>query len=112
MRKLLAAVLATALAAVLAATALGAARTVKVGDNWFVRDGRGTPSITVAKGTRVRFTWVGRNPHNVRAYEGPARFRSDTKTSGTFKKRLRKKGTYRILCDVHQATMRMTITVR
>ena len=75
MRKLLALVLAGALAGVLAASALAATKTVKVGDVYFVK--RGTPqTVTVSKGTTVKWTWVGNLPHNVKVTKGPVKFTS------------------------------------
>ncbi len=98
MRKTL--LLMTALFAVLAASALAATKTVKVGDNWFVRPS-GTPTVTVSKGTTVKWTWVGDKNHNVRVTKGPVKFASPIKESGTFSKRMRRRGTYTIICDVH-----------
>src|SRR3954452_19433607 len=99
-------------AAVLAATglaalpAVGATKSVKLVDNKF------RPSkITVKRGTTVKFTWAGKNPHNVTAFSGPVRFHSSTKTTGTYRKRLAKKGTYQITCTVHSG-MTLTIKVR
>jgi plastocyanin len=115
MRKLLIAVAATAAAGGLATTtALAAGRTVKVGDFFFVRDGADTPTVTVSKGTKVTFKWVGTNPHNVHATSGPTKFRSATKGGDDYRfaRTLRKKGTYRLVCDVHPATMRMTLRVK
>jgi plastocyanin len=100
LRKLLA-VAVTATMLVLAVPALAATRTVKVGDNWFVRDG-GVPTVTVSKGTTVKWVWKGSKPHNVHALSGPRRFASPVQKSGTFKKKL-PKGTYKIVCDVHGA---------
>jgi plastocyanin len=98
----LAAVLAL-LAWLLAAPASGgAAKSVAVGDNFFVRDG-GVPTVSVAKGTKVTWRWTGRSLHNVTVTKGPATFRSGSKTSGRFSKRLRRAGTYTIVCTVHGA---------
>ena len=98
-----------ALAAVaLAATAAPstAVTGVRVDDDVF-RPG----SVTVRSGTTVRWRWVGDNPHNVTVRRGPVRFRSGTKRSGTFSKRVRRGGTYRIVCTIHP-NMRMTLRVR
>src|SRR3954447_12739097 len=111
MRKTLAAVLAVALAGVLAASALAATRTIKIGDNYFVRAGA-TPTVAVAKNTKVRFKWTGRALHNVAVTSGPARFSSKVKTSGTYTRTLRKRGTYRLVCQVHADSMKLTLKVR
>jgi plastocyanin len=106
------ALLATALAAAVAVpTANAATRTVRLGDNWFVRES-GSTRVTVDRGTRVRWRWTGRNPHNVVVRRGPVRFESAIKRSGTYRKRARRRGTYRIVCTIHQPAMRMTLVVR
>jgi plastocyanin len=110
-RKLLVPMLAAAVVAgAIAIPAIAATRTVRVGDDYFV--GKRTHTATVTRGTTVRWRWVGDNPHNVRAYRGPVKFRSRVKSSGTYSRRMTRRGTYRILCDVHRDTMRMTLRVR
>ena len=102
MRKLIAAV---ALAGTLAATvavAQAATRTVRVGDNWFVRDTRGTPTVNARAGDTIRFRWVGNDPHNVAVQRGPQRFSSGRpQTSGSYSRRVSRRGTYLIICQVH-----------
>ena len=66
---------------------------------------------TVRRGTTVRFVWAGKNEHNVTAYSGPVTFHSKTQTTGTYTKRLTRKGTYQLTCTVH-ASMLLTIKVR
>ncbi len=99
MRKTL--LLMTALFAVLAATALAATKTVKVGDNWFVRDSSGTPTVTVKAGDTVKWTFVGDSSHDVSVTKGPVKFRSPIKSSGSYKKVMKKRGTYSIICTIH-----------
>lgn len=82
--------------------ALAATRTVRVGDNWFVRSS-GVPTVNVKRGDTVRWQWAGRRPHNVTVRSGPARFRSRTQTRGSFSKRMTRRGTYRIFCTIHGA---------
>ena len=81
-------------------TSASSAVRVKIGDNYFVR-ARGVPRVTVAKGGRVRWVWTGKRPHNVQAIRGPSRFGSTTMTDGSYTKRLRKRGTYTIICTIH-----------
>ncbi len=99
-----------ALAAVAATAALapsaGAATTVRVDDDVF-RPG----SLTIRAGTTVVWRWVGDNPHNVTVTRGPVKFRSDTKRSGRYSKRMRRGGRYRIVCTIHPG-MDMTLRVR
>ena len=102
MRKLLALtvlVAAAAVPALYAGSATSATR-VNVGDNYFVRPS-GVPTVTVSKGTKVRWYWAGDGLHNVKVVSGPARFGSSTMSSGSFSKKLRKRGKYTIICTVH-----------
>ena len=108
MRTLLVAALVAAIPAVFASQAL-AARSVKVGDDFFVRKGS-PPTVTVSKGTRVTWRWVGKDFHNLAVTRGPAKFRSDYQDSGRFSRKMRKRGTYKIICTVHSG-MRMTLKV-
>lgn len=82
--------------------AVAATKTVKVGDNYFVRD-RGVPTVTVKRGDRVTWRWSGDSPHNVVVTKGPARFSSPVKTKGTYSKKVTKRGTYTIVCTIHGA---------
>src|SRR3954454_20273860 len=100
MRKLLIALLIAAVPGVLAAQALAASRSVKIGDDYFVRKGS-VPTVTVRKGSRVTWRWTGKDLHNIAVTKGPARFRSSFKDSGTFSKRVRRAGTYTIVCTIH-----------
>ena len=109
MRKLLVAVLITAVGGVLATQAFAATRSVKIGDDYFVRKGS-TPTITVRKGTKVTWRWTGKDLHNLAVTHGPAKFRSSYKTSGTFSKRVTRAGTYTIVCTVH-SSMKMKLRV-
>jgi plastocyanin len=43
--------------------------------------------------------------------KGPVKFASKTKSSGTFTKKFKKKGTYKLLCTIHAPDMRMTLKV-
>jgi plastocyanin len=101
MRKLVAiGVLIAVAGAVVVGTALGATKTVRVGDNYFVRPS-GVPGVTVKRNTVVVWRWVGDSPHNVTVSRGPVKFRSSTKRSGTYRKRMRRTGRYTIICKVH-----------
>ena len=113
MRKLLPVVLLAALAGTLfvAVPAVSKRRGVEVGDDYFVREGS-PPTVRVRRGDTVVFRWEGRNQHNVRAARGPVRFRSPIKRSGTYRKKMTRRGRYRIVCDIHPPNMRMTLRVR
>jgi len=110
MRKLLVAVLIVAVPTVLAAQALAASRSVKIGDDYFVREGS-TPTVTVHKGTRDTWRWTGRDLHNIAVTKGPVKFRSSYKRSGTYSRTMRRAGTYTIVCTVHSGMkMRLRVT--
>jgi plastocyanin len=96
---------------VAAAPAAAATRNVKVGDNYYVRAGS-PPTVTVFKGTTVRWNWRGSRQHNVVAQSGPASFQSELKRSGSYSRKMRRAGTYRIVCSIHQPDMAMTLKVR
>ncbi|MEZ5120534.1 MAG: plastocyanin/azurin family copper-binding protein [Solirubrobacterales bacterium] len=107
MKRLIAPALAVAAAgAILAVPAFAKTRTVTIRDNSF------TPkTMTVKKNTTVRWVWKGRAPHNVTVRRGPVTFRSSTQTSGSFSKKLTKKGVYQLHCTIHPG-MDETIRVR
>src|SRR4051812_43326877 len=108
MKKLIAAGATTALAAgALAIPAFAATKTVQVKDNVFA-----PKSITVSKGTTVKWVWKGKAPHNVKVTKGPAKFSSTTQVKGSFSRKLTKKGTYSVLCTIHAPDMKMTIRVK
>jgi plastocyanin len=115
MRRQLAIALAAALA--LAAVALpqaaadpqagaSATKRVRVGDFFFKKR-----SITIQRGDRVRWVWIGRQPHDVTVTRGPRKFHSRTKRSGSYRKRLFTRGTYRYICTVHPIDMRGKVVV-
>jgi plastocyanin len=110
MRKLIIALLIAAAPAVLATQALAATRSVKIGDDYFVRKGS-VPTVTVKKGTTVTWRWSGKDLHNITVTKGPAKFRSSFKSSGTYSKRVTRTGTYTIVCTVHQPDMAMKLRV-
>jgi plastocyanin len=113
-RRLLAGVAAVALAGALLGgltVAAGAARSAKppqvqVGDNFY-----SPTKLTVTAGTKVTWTWIGSNTHNVTVVSGPKKFRSVDQTSGTFSQILKKTGTYQIVCTFHPG-MTMTLVVK
>jgi plastocyanin len=44
--------------------------------------------------------------------KGPVKFASKTKTSGSFTKKFKKKGTYKLVCTIHAPAMKMTLKVK
>jgi plastocyanin len=106
-----AAVLAVAPAG-LAAKSKPKPRVVKVGDDYFL-----PAKMTVSKGKTVQWKWLAENgnTHDVKLTKRPKgvkSFHSDPATSDfTYKKTLRVKGTYRIVCTFHEG-MVQSITVK
>jgi plastocyanin len=103
--------LALILALALAAPAAGATRNVKIGDDYFVRAGK-RPTVSVAKGTTVKWNWTGSRQHNVVVQSGPVSFQSPLKRSGSFKRKMRRAGKYTIVCSIHAPDMAMTLRVK
>ena len=103
--------LALILALAAAAPAAGATRNIKIGDDYYVRAGS-PPTVKVKKGTKVKWNWTGRRSHNVVVQRGPASFQSALKRTGSYKRKLRKRGRYRIVCSIHAPDMAMTLKVR
>jgi len=100
MRRVLVAVLACALAGALVATAAAATKRIKIGDNYFVRDG-GRPTVTISTGDTVRWAWTGKAYHNVNVLRGPTMFHSPIKRKGAYRHTFDEAGTYIIYCSIH-----------
>ena len=112
MRKLLVGMIAATALCGFAATALAATRTVKVGDDYFVR-AKGVPTVTVSRNTTVKWNFTGDSPHNATVSKGPVKFHSPTKSSGSYSKKVTRRGTYTIYCSIHGAgTQKMKLVVQ
>ncbi len=103
MRKLIVIALVVGSLGVLASVAMAATRSIKVGDDYYVRPS-GVPTVTVSKGTTVTWKFRGSNPHTVTVSKGPSKFNSGVRHGGSYKKKLTKRGTYTIYCTVHGAS--------
>jgi plastocyanin len=112
MRKLIVIALVAGGLGALASVAMAATRSVKVGDDYYVR-AKGVPTVTVSKGTTVKWSFRGSNPHTVTVSKGPRRFDSGVKTSGSYSKKVTKRGTYTIYCTIHGASdQKMKLVVK
>ena len=112
MRKLVVIAIVAVLTTGLAASAIAARRTLRVGDNWFVR-ANGVPTVTVERGDTGAWRFIGRRRHNVTVRRGPVRFHSPTERSGTYARRMTGRGTYVIICTIHGARdQQMRLVVR
>jgi len=99
---------ATAVTAASVAVAVGAGASAEAATSIGVKDDAFAPkSVTVARGSSVRWVWRGRKPHNV---NGPG-FTSGVKKRGSYARRFRRAGRYKIFCTLH-AGMEMTVRVR
>ena len=67
-------------------------------------------TVTVKKGTTLKFVWQGEDDHNVKA-TGAARFTSKFQETGTYSKRVTRAGTIKIVCTAHSG-MKMTVIVK
>ena len=89
-------------------------KTVRIYDNYFLKD-----SITVKRGAVVTWRWPGFDEagdvHDVKLKSGPKgvkKFHSEAAaTDYRFRRKLRKPGRYRIVCTLHE-DMKMKIRVR
>jgi len=81
-------------------------KTVNVGDNYY-----GPKTLTVGKGTKVTWKWVGVLKHNVVVHTGPSAFSSKTQVRGSYSHTFTKKGTYQLVCTIHKS-MKMTVVVK
>ena len=96
---------------VIAAPAGAATKNVKIGDDYYVRAGN-RPTVSVVRGTTVKWNWRGSRQHNVVVQSGPVNFQSALKRSGSYKRKMRRAGTYKIICSIHAPDMAMTLRVR
>jgi len=99
-------------AAALAVPAFAATKSVKVGDNFYVKSS-GVPTVTVKKNDTVKWNFTGDKPHNVKVKTGPVKFSSKTMESGSFSKKMTKTGTYVIYCTIHgqsDQSMKLKVT--
>jgi plastocyanin len=112
MRKLIVIALVVGCLGALASVAMAATRSVKVGDDYYVRPS-GVPKVTVSKGTTVKWNFRGSNPHSVTVSKGPRKFDSGVRTGGSYRKKMRRRGTYTIYCTVHgAANQKMKLVVK
>jgi plastocyanin len=108
MKRLIALLAVAAAGAALAVPAFAATRTVEVGP----RIRFGPQSITIHRGDTIRFRFTGRLFHDVHRRRGPAFRAIAVHRGGTFLRRFTRRGTYLLICRIHQPTMDLTVRVR
>lgn len=93
---------ASLLAAIGAVSAFAATKSVK----WKVGS---KTTVKISKNSTVKWVWSDGAPHNVK---GPG-FRSKTTGSRgfTYSHKFRKRGTFKIICEVHPTTMKTVVKV-
>src|SRR5579884_775800 len=64
--------------------------------------------LTIRKGGRVTWNWVGFLNHNVTVKKGPTKFHSRTQARGSYTHRFNRKGVYHLYCTLHPY-MKMTV---
>jgi plastocyanin len=112
MRKLLVIAIAAFALVALVATAMAATKSIKVGDDYYVR-ASGVPTVTVSKGTTVKWSFRGSNSHSVTVSKGPRKFNSGVRSGGSYKKKVTRRGSYTIYCTVHDASnQKMKLVVK
>jgi plastocyanin len=69
--------------------------------------------VTVDRGETVVWRFIGRRRHNVTVKRGPVRFHSPTRRSGSYSRRMNRRGTYVIVCTIHGGRdQKMRLVVR
>ena len=112
--KLVAVLAGVALLGATPALAAPSKKTVRVGDNFF-----SPKKLTVDRNSTVTWKWPGSDEagdvHDVALTSGPKgvkKFQSEAAaTDYSYKRKLTKSGTYKLVCTLHEE-MRMTIKVR
>lgn len=103
---LLTAVAATAILVASPGALARGGKTVKVGDNFF-----SPTKLSISDGTKVAFSWVGDNKHNVTKKSGPGGSFASTTTARNgvqFSHKFKKAGTYKLICTIHEG-MKMKV---
>jgi plastocyanin len=112
--RLAAALAAAGVALLCAAPAQAATKTVRIYDNYFLKD-----DLKIKRGTIVKWRWPGvyeaGDVHDVKLKSGPKgvkKFHSEAAaTDFSFKRKLKVAGKYRIICTLHEE-MKMQIRVK
>lgn len=91
-----------------APSAIAGGKTVEVGDDFF-----SPKTLSISKGTKVAFKWVGKDEHNIIKKSGPGGDFSSPVTDERgvqFRHKFKKAGTYRLICTIHEE-MKMKVNV-
>lgn len=81
--------------------------------NTWVGDYRfGAGRVSIPRGTRFTWDFVGTEPHNVTLANGPVGFSSPNVLHGSWSYRFTKPGTYQLYCALHPVAMTQVVVVR
>lgn len=72
----------------------------------------GAQRVTIRRGTRFTWRFVGQVAHDVTLASGPIGFASPSVVRGSYSFRFQRPGTYRLFCSLHPALMTQIIRVR
>ena len=84
--------------------------TVSVRDNAFFRRGD-RPTVRLRAGGVLTWRWAAQQSHQVTVRVGPQQFETRPQAAGAYSARLRRRGTYQLVCAIHAPGMRMTVVV-
>lgn len=82
-------------------------KTVHVGDDFY-----STGKVKIKKGDSVKWTWGSGTQDAHTVTEVQDKWGSALKTSGTFKHKFKKAGTFTVFCTQHPDDMRMKVVVK
>lgn len=118
LRMIVAALMAASLA-VGVSTAFAGTKTIKIGDNWFVSASKNDTTVTVTKGSRIKWKFTGDEGHEVRLKSAPSgikksKFKVGERSSGSRSSpELTKPGTYKFYCPIHDYdNQKITVKVK
>jgi plastocyanin len=84
----------------------------RVTSTWVGDYAYGAQRVSVRRGTRFTWRFVGTVQHDVTLASGPVGFASPSLTRGRYSFRFTRPGTYRLFCSLHPSRMTQIVTVR
>jgi plastocyanin len=84
----------------------------RVSSTWVGDYAYGAQRVSVRRGTRFTWRFVGTVQHDVTLASGPVGFASPSLTRGTYSFRFTRQGTYRLFCSLHPSRMTQIVTSR
>jgi plastocyanin len=86
-------------------------RVRRVASSWVGDYAFGAQRVSVRRGTRFTWRFVGAAQHDVTLASGPVGFASPSLRRGTYSFRFSRPGTYRLFCSLHPSRMTQIVTV-